>query len=198
MLLGYTLIIPDNGDTFIEDDALTTCSKYSNIYDLNIMNPDFALKKKKYNISSTYDSFTIVSEKFKTFCQNEKYKGLKFITLPKSQGFYWFKVNNIIEFDCDARKTRFINYSEACDGYEEIIGADPACLKNKTPLPDGFFRSDICFGSTYQKSPLEIVGKATMTKLKLAGFKEIFFEKILDVYDWQKNGIDPNELIIGP
>lgn len=85
-----------------------------------------------------------------------------------------------------ARETKFINYSSNCHGYEEIIGATPVCLKDKTVLPDSFFRTDICFGSFAGKSPLYLIGEATRRKLVAAGFKEIFFEKILDKYEWQE------------
>ena len=196
MVLGYVIIDPDNEDYMFENIAQNKCADFSNIYDLNQVSSSFQFKKKKYNISSTYEGFKIVSEKFKQFCEKEKYRGLEFVVLPKSHGFYWFKINNIVEYDVDARKTQFINYNKECNGYEEIIGATPACLKNKTPLQDAFFRTDICFGSFAGKSPLEIVGEMTMKKLKAAGFKEIYFEEILDEYDWQKKDEDPNALII--
>lgn len=197
MLLGYTLNIQDNDHYMFTNIVLNPCSTYSNIYDLNIIDPNFKFKKKK-NISSTYDSFTIVSEKFKSFCKTEKYTGLEFVELPKSPGFYWFKIHNVIEYDIEARKTQFLNYSEECKGYESIIGANPACLKRRVSLSDGFYRSDIFFGSYAGKHPLEMVGEPTKQKLKTAGFKEIYFEKILDEYQWQREGKDPNKIIIQP
>lgn len=126
--------------------------------------------------------------------------------LPKSPGFYWFKIQNILEYDADAkgklfvnyddisnapyidlkeRRIKFINYNDQFKGYEEIIGPSPICLKNKKPLPDGFFRTDLCFASYASKHPIYMVGEATKKKLKDAGFKEIDLDKILDKYDWQ-------------
>ena len=169
-----------------EELKLPECARYSNIYDLNLIDINFKMKNNK-NISCTYDGFIIVSEKFKQFCKNEKYLGLEFIILPKAQSFYWFKVNNIIEFDTKARETEFLNYNFICNGYEEIIGATPVCLKNKCKLSDGFFRTDVCFGSYAGKSPVYLVGDATKKKLIDAGFTEIFFKKILDKYDWEKD-----------
>ena len=184
-------------------------TKYSNIYEINQIDPAIRIKMKR-DISYTYDNFCIVSEKFKAFCQNEKYVGLEFVLLPQSPGFYWFKVNTILEYNIDAkgrlfinydslyeapnidlkeRRIKFINYNEQYDGYEEIIGAHPVCLKTQTPLPDGFFRTDLCFGSYATKHPLYIVGEITRKKLKQAGFKEIDFDKILNEYDWQKKQV---------
>ncbi|ANI90691.1 hypothetical protein A9P82_08520 [Arachidicoccus ginsenosidimutans] len=170
----------------LDDVVLNQCSKYSNIYELNAINPTYSNKKRKVNVSCTYDGFTIVSDVFKAFCEAEEYSGLEFITLPNSPGFYWFKINNVVEYDTVRRETRFINYSEECQGYEEIIGATPVCLKCNIPLANGFFRSDVCFGSYAGKSPIEMVGIETKQKLSAAGFKEIFFKEILDKYDWEK------------
>ena len=157
------------------------------IYDLNIVNPNFKVPKKAKNISSTYEGYTIVSEKFKTFCEAEKYEGLEFVILPSSPEYYWFKVHNILEFDIQARETRFLGFNKQCNGYEEIIGVNPTCLKNKFLLDDMFYRTDIFAGSFVNKSPSEMVGEKTKEKLKQAGFKEFFFEKILDKYKWQKD-----------
>lgn len=187
MILGYTIIEPDEGQNMFDNIELGECAKYSNIYDLNIIDPEFKVKRKKYNISSTYDGFTIVSEKFKQFCASEKYSGLIFISLPKASGYYWFKINNLLEYDTKRRGTEFLNYNSVCKGYEEIIGADPVCLKNKMLLPDGFFRTDVCFGSYSGKSPLYLVGDVTKKKLINGGFNEIFYQKILDRYDWEKD-----------
>lgn len=186
MILGYSIEETDLKCNMLEGMQLTACAKYSNIYDLNIVNPNFKIKNKKGNVGCTYDGFSIVSELFKQFCEKEKYNGLEFYSLPSTPGYYWFKIHNAVEFDAVARETQFLNYNEPCKGYEEIIGATPVCLKNKTPLTDGFFRTDIFFGSFAGKSPVYLVGDVTMSKLKAAGFKEISFEKILDRYDWQK------------
>lgn len=197
MLLGYTIDGPDNGYNMFENIKINECDKYSNIYDINRVDPLLKFKKKK-DYSATYDGFTIVSERFKQFCINEKYNSLEFIPLLSSPNFYWFKIHNVIEFDIEARKTRFIGYNKVCNGYKEVIGANPACLKNNVILGDGFFRSDIFFASDASKHPLEMVGSFTKEKIKVAGFKGIYFQKILDEYDWQKEGKDPNELIILP
>ncbi|MES2112738.1 MAG: hypothetical protein V4577_28560 [Bacteroidota bacterium] len=164
---------------------LNECDKYRNTYAINKIDPAIRIKTKK-DFSSTYDNLTIVTEQVKSFCANEGYEGLEFMELPNSPGFYWFKIHNIIEFDAEAYGTRFINYSRQCEGYEEIIGATPACLKVKKEICDGFYRTDISFGSFATKAPLEIIGTKTKEKLTAAGFKGIDYIEIYDKYDWQK------------
>ena len=187
MLLGYVIFSYDNKYSMYRNLKLNECDKYSDIYTINRIDIEIKIKTKK-NISCTYDNFTIVSEQFKEFCERENYSGLEFVVLPSSPGLYWFKIYNVIELDEKAHiegfsAVRFINYNEQCKGYEEIIGATPAWLKVKEIIPDGFFRSDLCFGSFASKAPLKIVGVETMKKIKAAGFKGLDTSEIKDKYD---------------
>ena len=184
MLLGYAIDEQDLKRNMFDNLILDDCARYSNIYDLNILNPEFKIRSHKYAIACTYDGFVIVSEKFKKFCEFEKYSGLDFISLPNEATTYWFKVHNILEYDSERRGTEFLNYNSICNGYEEIIGANPVCLKRKAPLEDGFFRTDICFGSYAGKSPIYLIGQLTKLKLEAAGFKDLSFEEIHDNYTW--------------
>jgi hypothetical protein len=182
MLFGYLIFSSDNKFHMNGNINLNECDRYSDTYTINRFDPNVKIKTKK-NISCTYDNFTIVSEQFKLFCENGEYEGLEFVILPNSPGYYWFKIQTVIELDPEDRGIRFINYNEQCKGYEEIIGATPAYLKDKKLIPDGFFRSDICFGSFQNKFPLNIIGIETMKKIKAAGFKGIDFSEIKDKYD---------------
>ncbi|HET7118656.1 MAG TPA: hypothetical protein VFI29_19325 [Hanamia sp.] len=185
MVLGYDFYFYDNKKRMFENIKLDKCANCSDIYTINQIDPSFKIKTKKH-LSSTYDGYDIVSGTFKSFCENENYSGLEFVTLPNSPGFYWFKTHNIIEYDSQSYGLRFINYNEKCQGYEEIIGASPVCLKERVPIPDGFFRTDICFGSFESKSPVILIGVETLKKLKKAGFKGIDSGEILDKYDFEK------------
>ncbi len=186
MLLGYTIIYPDTDAFMLSEVKLDECAKYSNVYDLNIIDPNFKVPKRAKNISATYDGYTIVSEKFKAFCETGGYTGVEFLSLPGAPGFYWFRVHNILVCDVEARGTEFLNYSEKCKGYEEIIGITPICLKDPKVLEDRFYRTDLFAGSFERKSPTYMVGKETKKKLVAAGFREIYFQKIQDRYSWQE------------
>ena len=196
MILGYSISVPDNDYYMYDKLNLPACAKYMDVYSINLIDPTFKFKKIKMNISETWDGFLIVSDKFKQFCEIEKYGGLEFVLLPASPNFFWLKVYNIIEFDTEARKTEFIHFSKECNGYGGIYGATPACLKTKSQLGDNLYRSDISFGDYEKKSPKYLVGEKTKIKLKAAGFKEIYFKEIQDEYEWQKNGKNPNQITI--
>ncbi len=184
MILGYVLSPIDNDLNIYENIILGECDKYKNIYEINKISKKVSIKNG-IEISCSYDGFTIVSDKFKKFCESEKYTNLEFIQFQDSPKYFWFKVNNILEYDSVRRGTEFINYSEKCKGYSDIIGADPACLKRKSKIEDGFFRTDLFFGSNASKSPLYIIGIETRQKLINTGFKNVYFEKILDKYSWE-------------
>ena len=182
MILGYSLIVYDNKYSMYKNLKLDECSNYSDNYTINRIDPEIKIKTKK-DISSTYDNFTIVSNQFKSFCEQEGYEGLEFVTLPNSPGFYWFKIHNVIELDPQDDGIKFINYNEQCQGYEEVIGANPIHLKGNELIPDGFFRSNLCFGSFATKTPLEMIGIVTRQKLKIKNIIKIDTCEIMDNYD---------------
>ena len=143
MVLGYVISPFDNKYSMYRNFKLNECDKYSNNYIINRIDPEITIKTKKH-FSSTYDNFTIVSEPVKEFCEQETFKGLEFVTLPNSPGFYWLKIHNVIELDKNGHRTgfsgiRFINYNEKCNGYESIIGGTPTFLKVKELIRMGFF-----------------------------------------------------------
>jgi hypothetical protein len=95
MIIGYALDFPDIKCDMLGNYDAGNCSRYKNIYDLNVLNPKFKLKKNKYSISCTYDGFVIVTVKFKHFCEKNNYRGLDFIPLISETEYYWFKICNV-------------------------------------------------------------------------------------------------------
>ena len=97
-----------------------------------------------------------------------------------------FKVKNSIDFDVDRRNTRFLEFNEICNEYNEVVGATPVCLKENRQIEIGFYRTNIEFGRGYAKSPLILVDSETFKLIKKEKFKGLYGEKILDKYDWEK------------
>ena len=68
-VLGYTTIVEFN-DSYMNEDQygvnICGCLDYVRNRHLHL-NPQFILVKKAYDISLTYDSYLIVSERFKQF-----------------------------------------------------------------------------------------------------------------------------------
>jgi hypothetical protein len=191
MLLGYEISENDNDEFFLEDEEkLPKEWRYKNTYEYDQLPASLKMKKKKIDIGSTYDGFTIVSERFKSLCEQNKFKGLQFIQLPNNSNFYLFRVDNVLEFDTVARRTEYIKFSKEFNAYVEIIGATPVCLKNKQPVPEGtIYRTDIFFGTGVRKSPVLMTGIKTKELLCSWKLKGIYFNQIQDEYPWQKEPV---------
>jgi hypothetical protein len=149
------------------------------------LNPNFKLNKKTYDISYTYDSYLIVSDRFKQFCVDNKYPGVSFFPIPNYSTKFLMLVFNIIKFDFIRRETTFHEFNSDCNEYNEVVGATPVCLIENSILQDGFYRTDIEFGRSYAKDGIILVGPETGVKLKAQKFRGLYLEKILDKYDWE-------------
>jgi hypothetical protein len=187
-LLGYCIDGSDN-DSYMNPDMYETniCQCYDYVKNRRLhLNPEFRLVRKSYDISSTFDCFTIVSSRFRDFCVSQGYSGVSFYPIPNYSGKFYFDVHQMVAFDAIRRKTRFLELNNECKEYNEVVGANPVCLLDNKPLSDGFFRTDIEFGRSYAKSPLILVGVETGVKLRAGKFKGLYLEKILDTYSWEK------------
>jgi len=149
-------------------------------------NPDYQFKRReadKYDgyikrgadFSSTYDSYDIVSDRFRTFCLEQQYEGLAFGEFSNDKTHFNFMPNRIVRFDALRRNTTFEKLCRVCRNYESVVGATPPYLLRSKPLEDGFYRSDLLFGSGDRKGPLILVGLETKAKLKAANLKGLEF-----------------------
>ena len=79
MILGYEISANDNDEFFLEDEkSLPKEWLYKNTYEYNQLPASLKMKKNELEIGSTYDGFTIVSERFKYLCEQNKFKNLEF------------------------------------------------------------------------------------------------------------------------
>ena len=180
MILGYFFGGVDNGSYMFddEDDNIPVCSKCGYVTDFRFVSKTFKLRNTKYDISCTYDNHTIVSKRFKEFCEGNGYHGLEFKELPNNREFYSFIAYNILPFDTDRAKLECIGYCVSCGNYRSISPAFPIAIKDLTsPLGDGIFRTDINFYTGNEKHPLLIIGIETHDKMKRERFKGIYYEE---------------------
>lgn len=91
-----------------EDETPGLCPVCHNVLK-KIPNLDYRMEKKKGDVFCTYDMFCIVTEKFKNFCEDNGYEGLKFIALPKSPGYYYFESEKIFKIDVVKRLAGSVN-----------------------------------------------------------------------------------------
>lgn len=176
MIIGYDLYGWDNKShmtgscekLFSGLTDIPRCKDCGYRTDYRYNNPAFILKRKGFDFSSTYDGVTIVSERFKRFCENNHYSNLAFIPILNAPNYFQFYIKgNIIEFTAHTKE----NFCESCKQFENIIGPGINLEKINEPLIDGFYQSDLWFASGNEKSPVIIVAPETYRKMKVEKFK---------------------------
>ena len=134
---------------------LKTCLGCGFRTDFEFTNPSFRIPGKRYDFSITYDWASVVSQRFKTFCEESNYTGLRFVPLPKAKGFFHFLVDNILELDFKRIGLKREHLCGQCGQYREVFGLKTHYVVNlERPLPDGIWRSDVLIGSGNMKAPV--------------------------------------------
>jgi hypothetical protein len=177
MIIGYELTGYDNDsymtgscDKLFDLPFLPKCDKCGYRTDYRYTDKDFKIKHRTMDVSSTYDGVQIVSLKFKEFCDRYDYKNLIFVDLPKSPSFYQFYIEgNIIPYSARLKE----KLCDKCGQYESTIGPTLQLENFSEPLKDGFYQSDLWFGSGNGKSPVIIISPDTKEKLIKEGFNNI-------------------------
>ena len=181
LTLCFDISCEDNLSWMYRGQSHGRCDKCGLLLDRTTANPNFELKNKAFDLSSTYDNRLIASDRFRRFCDDSGYSEVAYVDLPSEPGWYMLLVDpmRMLEFDSSRRRTRFGPICDQCEQYSYAAGAHPAYLKGvEQPLLDGFYRSDIEFGSGDELSPLLFCGIETKEKLLRANFRDIDFEPV--------------------
>ena len=155
-----------------------TCGTCGRKTDPDYVSPVFRVKRRNRDITCTYDGYTLVSRRFKDVCEGASCAGAVFVPLPADEAFFWLRSDRTIAFDAVARGTRFEKPCPACGTFYSVVGATPVRLRNAIPLGEGFYRTDLEFGSGHEQHPLLIVGVRTAEMLKAATLKGLELRKI--------------------
>ena len=157
------------------------CSKCGRKIEHRYIDHNFKLRKKRMDISSTYDGYTIVSEDFKTFCEGRSIASVEFVPLPSQPKHYWFVAQNILEVDLDLSVgLRFLYPCDRCESYAGVFGTSALRFKNVTsPISDGIYRTDLEFAQAHQQAPVIVVGTEVASAIKARKFKGTCLNAIL-------------------
>lgn len=181
---NYQTLVPDmSGDTRPGVQRCEACGELLNKWDDPLTG--LVVKKRKYDISSTYDGVVVVSMRFKTTYETALLSGLSFRQLPDDPAFFAINAGRIVEFDAERRNTRFVKPCNICNHFESVIGATPVYLKNGVTIGiREFVRTDLEFGSDDEKQPLILCGGGaadTLRSAKLKGLDLIAIEDAVSV-----------------
>ena len=132
------------------------------------------IKKRKYDISITYDGVVVVSRRFVSEWKEHGLRGLVFPSLPDDPAFAAVRAERSVAFDTERMKPRCINKCKACGQYQYLVGATPVFLKPGEKIrANECVRSDLEFGSDDQKHPLLLCGEEVATVLTEAKLKGV-------------------------
>jgi hypothetical protein len=177
-LVAYNLSCPDNDSYMFSDtDIIEKCASCNYKIDFLKYNPDYFAKKLVLDVSATYDGFCVFSQKFRDFCLRKNFENVEFQRFSKLKSYYNIVVNNVVTFDSERRKTRFLEKCLTCGNYESIVGAHPVYLKLSEPILTGIYRSDLFFASGNSKHPLIFAGIETMAEMKKEKLTGLEFSK---------------------
>jgi len=151
-----------------------TCPNCGRKVEPTYVTPTFRVKHRSRDVTVTYDGYTLVSKRFRDHCLEAAYSGVLFLPLPADADFFVIGSDRVIAFDVERRRTRREKYCEVCHAFNTVAGATPVMLRDVTaPLLDGFYRTDIEFGSAHEQHPLMLVGTLTGQALKQAKFRNL-------------------------
>ncbi len=167
----YQKLIPDlSGASKQEIHRCDTCGGLVSKWDEPLLS--LKIKKRKYDISITYDGVLVVSDKFKSVCESNHISGLNFRTLQSEPSFFAPYALRFVEFDTNRRKTEFINCCPQCGHFESVIGATPVFLAPGSKVgATEFVRTNLEFGSGDGKSPVLICGESAAMALNCGHLK---------------------------
>lgn len=157
-----------------------TCPKCGRKTDEGYIDPGFRLHKKSMDISSTYDGYIIVSERFKGFLESQAITGVELIALPSQPKHYWLVIRNVLEVDTNkSLGIRFLYYCDVCECYAGVFGTNDLRFKGvESPIAKGVYRTDLKFAQAHEQSPMIVVGAETGAAIKAAKFKGVCLIKI--------------------
>jgi len=139
----------------------------------------FIVRKRKLDISSSYDGVTVVSVRFKSMYESTDLSGLVFCQLPDDPKFFAIRPERAVEYDAERRGTRFVKPCPQCGRYESVVGATPVYLKPGAEIAaNEFVRTDLEFGSDDEKSPLLLCGNSAAMALRAANLEGLELERL--------------------
>lgn len=176
MLIGYSLGAQDDDSYMLGEETYrpvgtafhdwrfgvagvphpATCGTCGRKTDPNFVSSRFRVRRRRRDLTTTYDGYLLASRRFRDFCTAARLPGLVFTALPADEDFFWLRSERLLAFDAEARGTRFEKYCGSCCAYYDVVGATPVVLRAGTPVGAGFHRTDLEFGSGPEQSPIFI------------------------------------------
>jgi hypothetical protein len=181
MILAWMMSEDDGGAFFFSDRKSTIfCPICGTLLDRAYL-PQGVSPRKRLDICSTYENRILVNDRFRRWCVEHITSALVFRQVNSNPAYYHLEPVEIVRFDSVRAKTRFLDKCSRCGNYESVVGIDPPGLLDvHGPIEEGMFRTDLEFGSRWEKSPLIVIGVRTKELMEPMGFRGLDFREIQD------------------
>lgn len=161
-------------------DGLKSCPTCNTILNRDFTNPKLRFSKSNYDVSATYDNRLIVSERFKSACEEHCIQGAMFHSLDFRPNHYHMQITpeRIIPVCSTKYELNIGERCETCGHRSHFCGANPLFLEYDEPLHQGFYRTDIYFGSKNARHPIELVAMEAKSFLDSMEFHGLDFHPV--------------------
>ena len=167
-VIGFQLQGPDNGSyRFGGDMEPPRCPSCGLVTDRTWVDPSLRVSRRRCDFSYTYDGGAVVSTRLAAVVRDVA--GAVLVRLPGDPEFWLLDATQVVEFDAEARQTRFGPRCPTCDRPESVAGATPVMLRS-SDLPHGLSRTDVEFGTGDEQHPLLLVDSSTAALLGQQSF----------------------------
>ena len=172
---------PDNdshmcgsADCLLPEVTVPVCISCGYKTDLYFVNPLFKVKRRVYDLSTTYDGYSIASLKFAEACSRLNLTGILFVPLPSDRDFFVMVPQSLTKFDALSRGTRFVDLCSTCGFYRSVAGATPVHLLEQ--LTTDISATDVIFGSGNARSRVLLTTRSTKDVLSKERLKGLRFQ----------------------
>lgn len=152
-----------------------TCPQCGGKTDAGYVGPDYRVKKRRRDITTTYDGYTLVSERLRNVLQEGGANRDDFVALPADAEFYWLRPQATLEYSAAERAKP----CPSCGQFIDEVVPVPLFLGNLVaPISSGVYRSSLEFGSAPLKAFQIVVGQHVASALQEGSFVGIELEKL--------------------
>ena len=161
MIVAYRLSVDDDDSHLLGDETFrpprsvgfhdwrfgtaerphpATCPTCGRKTDPDFVNPRFRVHKRRRDVVATADGYCLASERFRRYCESQRWEGVVFLPLPSDPDFFVFRPTLVLPFDPARQGTRFENPCHLPRYYNVIGARQSACgveRQVRTAVPDG-------------------------------------------------------------
>lgn len=152
-----------------------TCPGCGGKVDSDYINPGYRVKKRRRDITATYDGYLLVSARLRKVLQEGGATRQDFVALPADPDYFWLRPQIALEYSAAERAKR----CPSCGRFADEVVPIPLFLGELVePIAAGVYRSRLEFGSVPLKAFQVVVGVQTALAIQVNSLVGIGLEQL--------------------